>query len=342
MAQQIDFTQAYGKKSIFGGLSEGIGQGMEIGQKAKDKAREYETQLAQLRQKQQGQNLEDLTKVANIFKEMPEALKPDVYSELVVPAAAKLGAKLPDKYTDQAGTIVDSLNELQDKKNKGLIDDKTYAYGMDKLRIKALQLGDDKGGAVIDKLKTSYETEQNRTENRNLREAQFNQQTDDKTKNRYRNYVLDIEQRDPIIKEMNKQSVSLAQTEQLINLTKEGNTVAASAMGTKMAKSMGEVGMLTESDVRRYITSGQLTRKAGDKLMLMIKGKPTDATLEEIGQIANTLKNTFESRIQPRINGYIESYSKIEGLTPEEFSSNIGMTYKKTETNKPSLKEIFK
>ena len=43
----------------------------------------------------------------------------------------------------------------------------------------------------------------------------------------------------------------------LIDLVKSGNTVAFSALGTKTAKAMGEVGVLTESDIARYVRSGR-------------------------------------------------------------------------------------
>lgn len=166
-----------------------------------------------------------------------------------------------------------------------------------------------------------------RQENRELRKEQFGEQLDKETKTRYRNYLLDIEQRDPVIKEMNKQSLSLGQMQEMVNLARGGNTVASSVMGTKMARAMGEVGVLTESDIIRYVQSGQLTRGAADKLSRMLTGAPTETTLEEISQIGNVLQDTFATKIQPRYDNYINSYSKIERISPEDFAGRLSLPY---------------
>lgn len=160
-------------------------------------------------------------------------------------------------------------------------------------------------------------------------ESERNQQRDERVKNRYRNYVLDIEQRDPVIKRLQEQKIGMDQVDSMLDLIRgpNPNTVAASAIGVKMAKAMGEVGALTESDVTRYVQSGKLTQKIGDKLTRMIQGVPTDATIEEIQQIADVLKSQFQQNIQPRYDTFLEHYGKIEGIHPEKFAAEIGFRY---------------
>ncbi len=154
----------------------------------------------------------------------------------------------------------------------------------------------------------------------------------ERTQSRYRNYLLDIEQRDPIIKQLRSQEIGLTQMNALLDLVSEGNTVAAAGMGTKMAKAMGEVGMLTESDIKRYTMSGQLPRKAADTLFKWSKGIPTEATLDEIKQIAKALGNTFQNKIQPRYDKLIKSYATIEKMPPRELALAMGLNYGGKET----------
>lgn len=167
----------------------------------------------------------------------------------------------------------------------------------------------------------------NRNENRELRKEQFGEQLDKETKTRYRNYLLDIEQRDPVIKEMNKQGMALGQVDQILKLARDGNTVSAGALGFKMGRAMGEVGVMTDKDVVRYVQSGMLTRGAADKLSRWINGVPTDATLQEIQEISTALQDTFQSKIQPKYDNYINSYAKIEGLAPQDFADRLSLPY---------------
>lgn len=169
--------------------------------------------------------------------------------------------------------------------------------------------------------------DQDRDESRHLREIVEGTRADDRATNRYRNYILDMEQRDPVIKEFNKQKIGLDQVDGLVNVINTGNTIAANALGAKVARAMGEVGVMTDTDVVRYVQSGKLTQGAADKLLKMATGIPTNATLGEIKEIANVLKDNFEDRIQPRYDQYISSYSSIEGDSPEAFSDKIKIRY---------------
>jgi hypothetical protein len=161
-------------------------------------------------------------------------------------------------------------------------------------------------------------------------------------KGRYRNYLLDMEQRDLVIKEINKQGLSLAAVDSLGGLVNEGNTVAFSALGLKMAKAMGEVGVMTEQDIKRYVTSGMLPQKAADTLSIWLRGRPTEATLEDVNGIAAAMKTAFQEKAQPRYDRYINSYANIEGITPQEFATKLSLGYggkglSKIEPKKPTI-----
>ena len=132
---------------------------------------------------------------------------------------------------------------------------------------------------------------------------------------------------DPRIKPLYAQDIGLRQVGEIQNLVGQGNTVAAGALGVKMAKAMGEVGVLTDQDVARYVVSGRLDRMAADKLSKWLRGVPSDATQAEISQISQVLRDSFSEKIQPVYNEYLESFASVEGLTPDEVSKKMAIPY---------------
>jgi len=147
----------------------------------------------------------------------------------------------------------------------------------------------------------------------------------DKEKNRYLQYVKQMEAQDPVIKEIQKKQLSFASIDGLTKLVNDGNTVAFSGLGTQMARGMGEVGVLTNVDVIRYVTSGMITRKAGDRLLMWLKGKPTEATMDELADISKAMKQAWKDKAQPRYDMYINRFSGIEKISPEEFRNRLNM-----------------
>lgn len=133
----------------------------------------------------------------------------------------------------------------------------------------------------------------------------------------------------PVIKTLKQQDIGLSQVDALVSLVSSGNTVAANALGTKMARGMGEVGVLTDTDVLRYVQSGQLTRAAGDKLSRMLKGIPTQATLDEMKEIISVLRNSYSDKIQPLYNDAVERFATNYSLDPEEASKRLVIPYTK-------------
>ena len=152
------------------------------------------------------------------------------------------------------------------------------------------------------------------------------QNREDRINREILNYSNAME-RNPILKGLREQGLGLSQVDQLVDLTKKGNTVSSAALGTKMARGMSEVGVLTESDVTRYIQSGQLTRKAGDILSRWMLGKPTDATIDEIAQISEVLKSNFGKNVQSIHNNYVNRLSRNYGLKTEDAAYRLDVPY---------------
>lgn len=148
-------------------------------------------------------------------------------------------------------------------------------------------------------------------------------------------------EKNPVVKDLKKQQIGLDQVDELVGSVMNGNTVAASALGTKMARAMGEVGVLTETDISRYVQSGRLDRKAADTLSRWTRGRPTEATVNEIAQIADVLRDSFGAKIQPIYNTYADRLSVNYGLTPEEAARRLVIPYRKS-GNLPALPQTKK
>lgn len=115
----------------------------------------------------------------------------------------------------------------------------------------------------------------------------------------------------PILKSYFKEGVGLNSAKKLFDLAKSGNTSAFSSFGTKMARAMGEVGVLTDTDVVRYITSQKLSQKVKDKLNLWAQGIPSEATTDELDDILNVLSFAFEQKARPTIEAGLKSTKEI-------------------------------
>lgn len=147
---------------------------------------------------------------------------------------------------------------------------------------------------------------------------------------------------DPEIKSLYQMKINSGTVDELINKIREGNTVASAALGMKMAKAMGEVGVLTDADVIRYVQSGRLDRKAADQLSRMLQGKPTDATLDEISQISNVLKDTFNSRVKPVYDTYIDSLSENLNISREDAFKRLGFKINSLKSRSDQNNELNK
>lgn len=193
----------------------------------------------------------------------------------------------------------------------------------------SVRLDKERGSALLSNQMKQSELDKYRSDSLALRsekvdtfQGQREKEREDRINRTVLNYSNALEN-NSLLKKLREQEFSIDQVDDLINLVNSGNTVASSAMGTKMAKAMGEVGVLTESDIKRYIMSGKLAQGAADKLTKWIKGKPTDATMEEIGQISSVLKNNFSSRIQPIYDRYVNRLSANMNISKEEAARRL-------------------
>ena len=133
--------------------------------------------------------------------------------------------------------------------------------------------------------------------------------------------------------ELDKQGMSFDQADGLISEIKSGNELALGALGTKMARAMGEVGVLTDADVTRYIQSQSILRKGRDYYTRLGKGKLYKDTLLEMESLINKMKKGFLVKKQEIFNRYVnkayKNYGKPAGISKAEIYSRFGFSYKR-------------
>lgn len=171
------------------------------------------------------------------------------------------------------------------------------------------------------------------------KERRITRQKTERLENQFLKFGKEVDT-DPILKEFKKQEINLGAVSQLVDIVSSGNTVAFSALGTKMARGMGEVGVLTEQDIKRYVNSGRLDRKAADTLSQWILGRATTATLAEIKQISDVLKDSFSRGGQPRINAKLKRFSRVTGIPLQEVSDKLAIPFVPTLTDVLERKDI--
>ena len=152
-------------------------------------------------------------------------------------------------------------------------------------------------------------------ENRELRLSKY---IDDKAEKIRNNYL---------VKGIMNQGLALDQVNELIKLTKAGNTVSSAALGIKIAKGLGEVGVMTEQDVVRYIQSKKLSQKVVDILSGTFIGKPSDVTLDEIKGVTDVIQYVQNTRLQPVFNDYVNTLSANFNMPKEEAARRLGVPY---------------
>ena len=103
---------------------------------------------------------------------------------------------------------------------------------------------------------------------------------------------------DPTYKKTSEQMVEFDQVGDIIDQAQSGNQAAVAALGTKLARAMGEVGVLTDTDVVRYVQGTSWGRKLQDWAKRGFEGELSEDTindmLDNIDTIQDKLNNNKE------------------------------------------------
>jgi len=244
------------------------------------------------------------------------------YQNAAVGARAGLGIKpmkvnLQGNYADQVRKqrpdIKDTINEA---KLYGA-DEKLTPYQKKMLEIK------EQSAAKRDKY-----LELNRTkEDRIARQQQINTM---------RGFLKD----DPTYELISKQRLEFDQVGDIIKQAESGNENAIAALGTKLARAMGEVGVLTDTDVVRYVQGTSWGRNLKTWWDKGAKGQLPSEVLKDIQDNIKTIDNKLkqnEERVFKRAKSRIKSaYPDLEDSV---ISGVLGYTKRDSSETKEPISE---
>jgi hypothetical protein len=103
-----------------------------------------------------------------------------------------------------------------------------------------------------------------------------------------------------------------------LSAAERGEETALAVLGVKMAKIMGEKGMLSETDVTRYTSASSLIGKAKASFMKYVSAKPSKDVSKSIKNMTKEMIDTSEGLLDKAINEHANLFAKAEGIGIDE------------------------
>lgn len=139
------------------------------------------------------------------------------------------------------------------------------------------------------------------------KEQEQRQEQEERRKSSFAKSYRDKMLSDPRFKDLKKQEQAFQQIPSIMEAAKEGNEVAVSSIGTRMARAMGEVGVLTDADVVRYLGNQSYGRKLLDWYNRGMKGQIPVETAEDIQAVSNIMQDLVSTQVLPVYEEYASS-----------------------------------
>jgi len=152
--------------------------------------------------------------------------------------------------------------------------------------------------------------EARRQERQNLAETEATRRARQQEINTARGFMKD----DPRFKKAMEQSMEFDSVEALMKQAEAGNQQAVGALGTKLARAMGEVGVLTDTDVVRYVAGQSWGRKLKD---WFAKGATGELSPETLKGITSNLKELRSKLGKDVSTVYDSSASRMKAAYPD-------------------------
>lgn len=157
----------------------------------------------------------------------------------------------------------------------------------------------------------------------NQQNAMLNQRQDEESRRKLQqevNFSSNFLKQDPRYKKAIEQKGTYREVENLINeVGKEQNQAALAALGTKLARAMGEVGVLTDADVVRYLGSRSWGRKINEWVKGGMKGTLPDDSIQELRKNLDFFKKETTANIDDIYdNAEKRLYDVYKGEMPME------------------------
>lgn len=153
----------------------------------------------------------------------------------------------------------------------------------------------------------------------------------DLQRNRILNQARGLLKDDPRYKKAIEQAMEFENANSLIEEAKGGNENAVAALGTKLARAMGEVGVLTDADVVRYVQGKSWGRKLKTWYEGGMKGEMPEESLNEIKKNLDTISSKLNTQLD---NVYSNAGSRLETAFPSLKEKEIKGLLGRVETKK--------
>lgn len=204
-----------------------------------------------------------------------------------------------------------------------LQDDLTQHYKNENARLDREQKAShDK--AMLDKEDKRLEAEKGRWEEGEKRRADELKRREDKDATQARqqqiNTARGLIKDDPRFKKTMEQSMAFEDVGQLIKEAEAGNQQAVGALGTKLARAMGEVGVLTDTDVVRYVAGQSWGRKLKDWFTKGAKGELSPETIKGIKANIKVLREKMDGDVKKVVDN---SAARMKAAYPEMKDEDI-------------------
>jgi hypothetical protein len=225
------------------------------------------------------------------------------------------------------------LSQLLGKK----IPDNFTSSDVDKYANSLFKMSLAEAKAVSDRLKYS-KTQDRRSKDQEMR---FNKNIVD---------VINKFENDKVTKALKDQNLAFDKVDNLLDMMKSGNEAVLSPLGISMAKAMGEVGVMTDKDVVRYIKTNGVADEVKDFFSKKSAGVLTEKTQKNLKDIAGIFKILARNKINKTRDKYINiayrNYGKTMDLSRDEVAYRFGqetdMLSSKQELNQKDQQALSK
>lgn len=293
------------------------------------------------RRKQMAENLGVDEKLMNITDKMVSQAREDELDDPNNPRLKQLNSLVEIQLSKTNPELLKDLKERGSFPPKTMRAYKEFTEQSDKLweqqfKMKSLESMEEAKKAT-------------REQTQAWRDLMFNQKQNEE-KRRVSKLINDEAQRlgrgDKIINKVREQSQTFDEVVPLLKASEQGNEAAIAALGTKMARSMGEVGVLTDADVTRYLGNTSYARQISSWLNRKFEGELPKGQIDDMRKVVNMLQGVYQNKLMKNYNNaasILMSRSKKLGdpVTEEEAHEILG-TPGRTELDKLRKQEIMK
>jgi hypothetical protein len=133
----------------------------------------------------------------------------------------------------------------------------------------------------------------------------------------------------PMFKKFVEKQDTFNRIDDLIDSAQKGNQASVAALGTQMARAMGEVGVLTDADVTRYLGNSSYGRKLQSWFTKGMQGKIPPAQANELKEVGETFRNLNEIGVNKIYDDAAVRFSQSYPDSADSEEERLQMAYKR-------------